>query len=65
MPQTTKARERKEAASRTDGKSGSGAKAAHGRKAVADADQILNEIDEVLEENAEEFIKHYHQRGGE
>jgi prokaryotic ubiquitin-like protein Pup len=28
-------------------------------------DDILEEIDEVLEENAEEFIKSYVQKGGE
>ena len=28
-------------------------------------DDILDEIDEVLEENAEEFIKSYVQKGGE
>jgi ubiquitin-like protein Pup len=28
-------------------------------------DRIIDEIDEVLEENAEEFVKNYVQRGGE
>jgi ubiquitin-like protein Pup len=28
-------------------------------------DDILDEIDSVLEENAEEFVKNYVQRGGE
>jgi prokaryotic ubiquitin-like protein Pup len=28
-------------------------------------DDLLDEIDEVLEENAEEFVKQYIQRGGE
>lgn len=28
-------------------------------------DHILDEIDEVLEENAEEFVKSYVQKGGE
>jgi prokaryotic ubiquitin-like protein Pup len=28
-------------------------------------DDLLDEIDEVLEENAEEFIKSYVQKGGE
>ena len=31
----------------------------------ADLDGLLDEIDEVLEQNAEEFIKAYVQRGGE
>lgn len=28
-------------------------------------DELLDEIDQVLEENAEEFVKNYVQRGGE
>jgi ubiquitin-like protein Pup len=28
-------------------------------------DDLLDEIDEVLEENAEEFVKNYVQKGGE
>jgi ubiquitin-like protein Pup len=30
-----------------------------------DLDRIIDEIDDVLEENAEEFVKNYVQRGGE
>jgi ubiquitin-like protein Pup len=30
-----------------------------------DMDALVDEIDEVLEENAEEFVKNYVQRGGE
>lgn len=30
-----------------------------------DVDSILDEIDEVLESNAEEFVKSYIQKGGE
>ncbi|MEI7479056.1 MAG: ubiquitin-like protein Pup [Actinomycetes bacterium] len=30
-----------------------------------DLDDLLDEIDEVLEDNAEEFIKNYVQKGGE
>ncbi len=30
-----------------------------------DLDDLIDEIDEVLEENAEEFVKNYVQRGGE
>ncbi|HZC39088.1 MAG TPA: ubiquitin-like protein Pup [Streptosporangiaceae bacterium] len=30
-----------------------------------DVDAILDEIDEVLEENAEEFVRSYVQKGGE
>ena len=31
----------------------------------ADVDAILDEIDEVLEENAEDFVKSFVQKGGE
>ncbi len=36
-----------------------------GEKLKKDLDDIIDEIDGVLEENAEEFIKSYVQRGGE
>lgn len=32
---------------------------------VEEIDDLLDEIDSVLEENAEEFIKNYVQKGGE
>jgi len=31
----------------------------------SDLDSILDQIDEVLEENAEEFVKSYVQKGGQ
>ncbi len=36
-----------------------------GKKIKEDIDKLLDEIDEILEENAEEFVKSYVQRGGE
>ena len=33
--------------------------------AVTQIDDLLDEIDSVLEENAEEFVKNYVQKGGE
>ena len=33
--------------------------------AVTQIDDLLDEIDSVLEENAEEFVKNYIQKGGE
>jgi ubiquitin-like protein Pup len=36
-----------------------------GEKLKNDMDALVDEIDEVLEENAEEFVKNYVQRGGE
>lgn len=32
---------------------------------AADIDDILDEIDEVLEENAQEFVSNFIQKGGE
>ncbi len=36
-----------------------------GEKLKQDIDSLIEEIDEVLEENAEEFVKNYVQKGGE
>ncbi len=34
-------------------------------EAITKIDDLLDEIDSVLEENAEEFVKNYVQKGGE
>ncbi len=36
-----------------------------GKKLQEDIDHLVDEIDEVLEENAAEFVKNYVQKGGE
>ncbi len=36
-----------------------------GEKLKAELDDLLDEIDEVLETNAEDFVKSYIQKGGE
>ena len=36
-----------------------------GKKLKAEMDKLMEEIDDVLQENAEEFVKSYVQRGGE
>jgi ubiquitin-like protein Pup len=41
------------------------ATSATGEKLKAELDDLLDEIDEVLEENAEEFVRNYVQKGGE
>jgi prokaryotic ubiquitin-like protein Pup len=38
---------------------------ARGDKLKADLDDLLDEIDEVLEDNAEEFVRNYVQKGGQ
>ncbi len=41
------------------------AKSEQGEKIKAELDDLLDEIDEVLEVNAEEFVKAYVQKGGQ
>ena len=36
-----------------------------GKELKEEMDSLVDEIDEVLEENAEEFVKNYVQKGGE
>ena len=36
-----------------------------GERLKAEIDDLLDEIDEVLENNAEEFVRNYVQKGGE
>ena len=40
-------------------------KSESGEKIKAELDDLLDEIDEVLEVNAEDFVKSYVQKGGE
>jgi len=39
--------------------------AKRGKELKEEMDALVDEIDEVLEENAEEFVKNYVQRGGQ
>jgi ubiquitin-like protein Pup len=36
-----------------------------GERIKAELDSLLDEVDDVLEENAEDFVKSYVQRGGQ
>lgn len=47
------------------GEDAAAATIAKGKKTKEDMDKILDEIDDILEENAEEFVRNYVQRGGE
>ncbi|HJR26777.1 MAG TPA: ubiquitin-like protein Pup [Acidimicrobiales bacterium] len=40
-------------------------KSEQGEKIKAELDDLLDEIDEVLESNAEDFVKSYVQKGGQ
>jgi ubiquitin-like protein Pup len=48
-----------------DGEQRSASLAARGEEIKETIDDLLDEIDDVLEENAEEFVAGYVQRGGE
>ena len=39
--------------------------AVNGEKLISELDDLLDEIDEVLESNADEFVKNYVQKGGQ
>ncbi len=41
------------------------AKSESGEKLKAEMDELLDEIDDVLESNAEDFVKSYVQKGGQ
>jgi prokaryotic ubiquitin-like protein Pup len=68
MPQE---QERKKIQKKGDGADGSAAEAGQIQESSKAAelkeemDDLLDEIDSVLEENAEEFVKSYVQKGGE
>jgi ubiquitin-like protein Pup len=49
-----------------DGEGGAGAAGQERREKLGeDVDAILDEIDDVLEENAEDFVRAYVQKGGQ
>lgn len=57
---------RKPAPSRTDDAGEAApAVAKQGEKLKADLDDLLDEIDDVLETNAEDFVRSYIQKGGQ
>jgi ubiquitin-like protein Pup len=65
MPEQERKQKRTDAAPPSGGGQGSAAAATKGKKLKEDMDRLVDEIDDVLEENAEEFVKSYVQRGGE
>lgn len=48
-----------------DEQSAEGQEAPSKAKDTSDVDELLDEIDEVLEANAEEFVRSYVQKGGQ
>lgn len=55
----------KQGTSRPQDSSSESLSAGTGEKLKAELDDLLDEIDEVLEANAEDFVKSYVQKGGE
>jgi ubiquitin-like protein Pup len=58
-------RKRKAPPPKEEGGTGSPEAQVKGKRLKEDMDRLLDEIDSVLEENAEEFVKNYVQKGGE
>lgn len=58
-----KSKQAPQSPSRSDGSSVPASET--GEKLKAELDDLLDEIDEVLESNAEDFVKSYIQKGGE
>ena len=61
----TEAEERTRADRESRGRGGRRGTSERGEKLKADLDDLLDEIDEVLEDNAEEFVRNYVQKGGQ
>ena len=58
-------RERRSDSTETPQEETQDAPTARGKEVAEKIDDLLDEIDTVLEENAEEFVKNYVQKGGE
>lgn len=65
MPQEQKRVQKKTGGDKESGDAGQKQASSRAESLKGEMDDILDEIDEVLEENAEEFIKSYVQKGGE
>jgi ubiquitin-like protein Pup len=65
VPEQERKQRRTEDPSAGEGGQARAAATEKGKKLKEDMDKLVDEIDDVLEENAEEFVKSYVQRGGE
>jgi ubiquitin-like protein Pup len=65
LPEQEQKKTQRKAGGGDEADAGQAQTTAKGEKLKEEMDDILDEIDSVLEENAEEFIKSYVQKGGE
>ena len=65
MPEQEQKQKRAETPPSTESGRGVEGITAKGKKLKDEMDRLVDEIDNVLEENAEEFVRSYVQRGGE
>jgi ubiquitin-like protein Pup len=65
MPEQERKRTRRDDEKESSGETSEVEPAASGEELTDRIDDLLDEIDTVLEENAEEFVKNYVQKGGE
>lgn len=65
MTKQDKKKEKKSEPSKKDDVTPNPAIVEKGKKIKEDVDNLIDEIDDILEENAEEFVKGYIQKGGE
>jgi ubiquitin-like protein Pup len=64
MAEQDRKTQRRREATRDEARTPSGA-TQRGREIKKDLDKLVDEIDAVLEKNAEEFVQNYVQRGGQ
>jgi ubiquitin-like protein Pup len=65
MAKQEKKREKKKDDKREDQAAANPEVVEKGKKIKEDLDKLMDEIDDVLEQNAEEFVKNYVQKGGQ
>ncbi len=65
MPETRRDQSTPQRQERKPGQPQEAGKTAQGERLKSEIDDLLDEIDEVLESNAEEFVNSYVQKGGE
>ena len=65
MPEQEQKRIQKKSGGEADDDAGQVTSSSKANELKEEMDDILDEIDSVLEENAEEFVKSYVQKGGE